>query len=90
MTGKGIQNILLTFNLPKSLYPLVNEPTHIKHVCHSIIDNIFTNVLNKDLGNWVIIDDTSDHFHIFCCANFVIKMKMFPSNYITERIMIKL
>ena len=56
-----------------SLYPLINKPTHIIHGCHTIIDNIFTNVLSRDFGSGVIIDDTSDHFPIFCCTNFVIK-----------------
>ena len=56
-----------------ALYPLINKPTHIKHGCHTIIDNIFTNVFHKDLCSGAIIDDTSVHFPIFCCANFLIK-----------------
>ena len=42
-----------------SLYPLINKPTNIINGCHTIIDNIFTNVLSKDLSRGVIIDDTS-------------------------------
>ena len=59
--------------LSMSLYPLINKPTHIKHGCHTIINNIFINVLDKDLSSGVVIDDTSDHFPMFCCTNFVIK-----------------
>ena len=66
MAGKAIQNILLTMHL----YPLINKPTHMKHGCHTIIDNIFTNVLNTDLSSGVIIDDTSDHFPIFLLYKF--------------------
>ena len=65
MTGKATENILLTFFLSMSLYPLINKSTHIIHGCHTVIDNIFTNVLNKDLSSEVVIDDTSDHFPIF-------------------------
>ena len=58
-----------------SLYPLISKPTHIKHGCHTIIDNIFTNVFSKDLSSGVIIDGTSDHFsnfllYKFCCKNY--------------------
>ena len=42
-----------------SLYLLINKPAHIKHGCHTIIENIFTNVLNnKYLSSGVIIDYT--------------------------------
>ena len=57
-----------------SLYPLINKPTHIKHGCHTIIDNIFTNVLNKDLGIGVIIDDISDHCN-FLLYKYCLKKK---------------
>ena len=67
------------------LYPLINKPTHIKHGCHAIIDNIFTNVLNKDLSCGVIIDDTSDHFPIFLGD-----ISKFSQKYLTERMMMKL
>ena len=50
--------------LSMSLYPLINKPIHIIHGCHTIIDNIFTNVLTNDLSSGVIIDDTIDHFQI--------------------------
>ena len=56
-----------------SLYPFINKPTHIIHGCHTIIDNIFTNVFNKDVSSGVIIDDTSDHFPIFWCTNLSMK-----------------
>ena len=73
MTWKAIQNILLTI-FSMSLYPLTNKPIililNIKHGYHTIIDNIFTNILNNEISSWVIIDDTSDHFPIFCCAHF--------------------
>ena len=29
-----------------SLFPLINQPTHITNQCHSIIDHIYTNSIN--------------------------------------------
>ena len=55
------------------LYPLINKPTHIKNGCHTIIDDISTNILDKCLSSGVIIDDTCDNFQIFCRTNFFIK-----------------
>ena len=52
----------------------MNKPSLIRNGCHTIIDNIFTNVLNKDLSRGVIIDDKGDHFPIFL-INFVLKNK---------------
>ena len=48
-----------------SLFPLMNQPTHIANQCHSIIDNIYTNSINEDIISGVIIADISDHFPIF-------------------------
>ena len=53
-----------------SLYPLINKPTHIEHKCHTIIHDIFKNVINEDIGSGVIIDDTSDHFSFFLLHRF--------------------
>ena len=47
-----------------SLFPLINQPTHITNQCHSIIDNIYTNSINEDIISGAIIADISDHFPI--------------------------
>ena len=59
--------------LSMALYPLINKPSHIKRECHTIIDNILTNVLHENLSSGTIIDDKSDHFQIFCCIIFIVK-----------------
>ena len=52
---KGNIKYLIDLFFSMSLYPLINQPTHIRHGCHIIIDNTITNVLNKDLSSGVII-----------------------------------
>ena len=58
-----------------SLFPLINQPTRITSQCHSIIDNIYTNSINEDIINGVIIADISDHFPIFSILQKDIKIK---------------
>ena len=40
-----------------SVFPLINQPTHITNQSHSIIDNIYTNSINEDIISGVIIPD---------------------------------
>ena len=47
-----------------SLFPLINQPTHVTNQCHSIIDNICTNSINEDIVSGVIIADIGHHFPI--------------------------
>ena len=47
------------------LFPLITHPTRIKDSSATLIDNIFTNVLNKKITSGLIIGDISDHLPIF-------------------------
>ena len=53
----------LLFSL--SLFPLINRPTQLSNQHASIIDNIFTNAINKNINCGIIMEDISDHFPIF-------------------------
>ena len=45
------------------LLPLINKPTCIASHCHSIIDNIYANSIDKDITSSVVIADISDHYY---------------------------
>ena len=47
------------------LFPLITKPTRITNYSESLIDNIFTNVLNNQHRNGILITDVSDHLPIF-------------------------
>ena len=47
------------------IFPLIDKPTRITRLTASLIDNIFTNVLNKNITSGIFITDVSDHFPVF-------------------------
>ena len=47
-------------------YPLISLPTRITSSSATAIDNIFTNVLDKDVISKVIINDITDHLPVLC------------------------
>nr|XP_049607049.1 uncharacterized protein LOC125987031 [Syngnathus scovelli] len=48
-----------------SLYPAITRPTRITSHSATIIDNIFTNVIEKKVKTGLIINDSSDHLPVF-------------------------
>ena len=50
---------------PLSLFPLISKPARLPNPHVSIIDNIFTNVINMNINCGIIMDDISDHFPFF-------------------------
>ena len=68
----------LLFSL--SLFPLINRPTRLSNQHASIIDNIFTNAINKNINCGIIMDDISDHFPIFCISELDVKKQLNNNN----------
>ena len=63
-----LNNVSLKFLNTLSSYsflPHINEPTRITNTCKSLIDNIFSNVINTDFSNGILYSDVSDHLPIF-------------------------
>ena len=56
-----------------SLFLLINMPTWLSNQHVSIIDNIFTNVINMNINCGIIMDDISDHFPIFLISELNVK-----------------
>ena len=48
-----------------SFHPHINKPTRISDTSKTLIDNIFSNVCNKNANNGIIYYDISDHLPIF-------------------------
>jgi len=48
-----------------SLYPTITRPTRITTHSATLIDNIFTNVIDRPVSSGLIITDISDHLPVF-------------------------
>ena len=54
-------NIFTSF----SLHPHINKPTRITQTSSTLIDNIFSNVIDRKFINGILYSDISDHLPIF-------------------------
>lgn len=52
-----------------NLYPLITKPTRITNHSATLIDNIFTNILDGNVASGILINDISDHLPIFMVYN---------------------
>ena len=52
------------------LYPLITKPTRITKDTATLIDNIFTNAIDKRTVNGILINDITDHFPVFSLCNY--------------------
>ena len=48
------------------ILPAIKRPTRYGECCATLIDNIFTNILDETNISGIILDDLSDHLPIFC------------------------
>ena len=51
-------------------YPLINLPTRITSSTSTLIDNIFTNVIDVKMANGILINDISDHLPIYTMVDY--------------------
>ena len=59
-----------------SLFPRITRPSRITHNSATLIDDIFTNILNNNTISGSIIQHISDHLPVFVVSdNFYIKNK---------------
>ena len=52
-----------------SLYPKITRPSRITSHCATLIDNIFTNVIDNNTISGLMINDISDHLPVFLVYN---------------------
>ena len=61
-----------------SFYPLISKPTRITDQSATLIDNIFTNNLEKDLTSGLFYTHISDHLPLFQITNLKLITDMHP------------
>lgn len=49
----------------RGLYPTITRPSRITSSCATLIDNIFLNIIDKNVKSGLLINDTTDHLPIF-------------------------
>ena len=47
------------------MFPLIDRPTRIVKNSATILDNIFTNVLSKQIKSGIFVNDITDHYPVF-------------------------
>ena len=52
-----------------SLYPKITRPSRITSHCATLIDNIFTDVIDNNTISGLMINDISDHLPVFLVYN---------------------
>ena len=62
-------SIFLNANSSFGLFPLINSPTRITSTSATLIDNIFTNVLDAHFDCGCFCVDITDHLPIFLLTN---------------------
>lgn len=64
----------------KGLYPTITKPSRITSSCSTLIDNIFTNILeNSKIKSGLLINDITDHLPVFLgyCYDMQVKKEKY-------------
>lgn len=48
-----------------NMYPLITKPTRITAHSATLLDNIFTNILENSIDSGLLLNDTCDHLPVF-------------------------
>ena len=68
------------------LYPVINYPTRVAAGSATLIDNIFTNIIDSSKNGIIINDNISDHLPIFSMINYKGIVKQDNQKYIIKRL----
>lgn len=60
----------------RGFYPLITKPRRITSTSATLIDNIFLNVINKNINSGLATTDITDHLPVFVMYNCQIKSKI--------------
>jgi len=74
-----------------AFFPLISNPTRLTSYSLTLIDNIFTNNLSKNVFNGVVVHDLSDHLPVFAYFSDLIltrdgESKAFIRNFTDENL----
>ena len=59
----------------RGLYPLITKPSRATSFSATLIDNIFTNVLENNINSGLVINDISDHLPVFATFTYELQRK---------------
>ncbi|XP_042076683.1 uncharacterized protein LOC106633234 [Haplochromis burtoni] len=68
------------------LFPLITRPTRITSHCATLLDNIFTNIIEGKIKSGLLINDISDHLPVFASYNCHYKVNNDGHKIIYKRI----
>ena len=69
LTSHNITNEFLNTFYSSSFYPLIQKPTRVTTKSSTLIDNIFTNILDDKITPGILYNDITDHFPVFQILN---------------------
>ena len=71
------------------LYPLIDRPTRISNQSFSLIDNVFTNVINYNITNGILINDITDYLPVFAICTYPNQNRLSKKLYIKNALLMK-
>ena len=68
------------------IYPVITKPTRISNVSATLIDNIFTDDINRDITSGLPFTDIGDHLPVFvtCTCDGDLSNLSRPTHYIRQ------
>ena len=68
-SSHNVTNEFLNTFYAGSFFPLIDKPTRVTTKSSTLIDNIFTNILDHKISPGILYNDITDHFPIFQILN---------------------
>ena len=68
-SSHNVTNEFLNTFYAGSFFPLIDKPTRVTTKSSTLIDNIFTNILDHKISPGILYNDITDHFPVFQILN---------------------
>ena len=85
--GNNKTNNYIDIMFTNNLFPVITKPSRITTDTATLIDNIYTNALEKQITSGLLINDITDHLPVFAMFPHYLRNKSKPINhsYVTTR-----
>lgn len=70
----------------RGLYPLITKPSRVTSFSATLINHIFTNVLENSINCGLVINDISDHLPVFATFNYELQRKNIENYHRYKRV----